>query len=297
MSEGLALNILVGFLWACVGMVMTGVASSGGSIFAFYGLGCTLVAAIGWVALVDWSVMQDGVPRMAELFFWIGLGGAVNALGQTLMISTMRRGHKAITWGIGQSAMLIPFLASVVIWRESPGTFGWSGMGLLLAALVVMARGRRRDAGEAIDPRWLLMALSTLVLLGSAQALFSVPSHWAGWTDAARLRTPVSLSAAATVHILVMIGTRQTLERRTMKLSVLWTALALAAYVILFRCLDLMSAVGLSGVVFPIGIGTCVVVFACYSRFRLKEEFGLSDIAGIALALAGMTLIALAGKV
>ncbi len=72
-----------------------------------------------------------------------------------------------------------------------------------------------------------------------------------------------------------------------------WAICALLAYLGVFRCLDIMARIGLTAIVFPIGVGTCIIVFLVYSHICLREPYTKTTIMGLCLAVIGIIFMAL----
>lgn len=285
MLGGLLGIIGLGLLWTAVGVIQTRVAKGGG-IAAFYAVGTPLVAILA-LPLVDWS--QVSVAQLAEpALLAVAVAGAINAGGQQLMIHAMRRGHRGLSWAIGQSAMVWPFVAAVLIWGEQPGLIGWLAISLLLIGLVLSAR----PTGARLGPAWVAVALCSWLAIGIGQVCFALPSQMGGAITAG-LRTPVALSAAAVVHITVCLLTGQRPSRRDARLALLWSVVALAAFGLLFATLDSLATVGRTGIVFPLATATTIAAFALYSRLRLHESLGRGQTIGLATILLGALGIAL----
>ncbi|MCF7854143.1 MAG: DMT family transporter [Candidatus Pacebacteria bacterium] len=295
MYHAIALNIVLGLLWATLGIIMSSVARRGESILFFYAVGSLLVALAGWTVVVDWEVLLAGdAPRLGNLLLAVAIAGGVNGLAQFLMVSTMRRGHQGVTWAIGQSAMVIPFVASVIIWHEEAPMHRWLGITLLVTAIMLMGWRRNHEKAElSSDPAWFWFALLTLCVIGTSQVAAGIPSRWPDWSDAANLRMPVFVTAGAFVHSTVLMARRMKVSGGAVKLALPWAGVAVVAYLILFKCLDWMGEYGLVGIVYPIGIGTCIVAFSLYSGLRLREKFTPAICVGLVLAVAGIALIAL----
>lgn len=293
MTGWILLNIGVGVMWAIVGAIMSSVASSGRSITAFYAVGNGLTALVAWILFVDWQAINGDIPYLRALIFWMVVAGIVNGVGQILMISAMRRGLRNATWGIGQSAMLVSCLATVILFGEQPGAIGWTGILCLMMALYFLSSAPDPSADNRESSRtWLMLSLGTLLAMGAAQVLMGYPSRWDGFVDVARLRTPVTLTSAALFYTLVMLALRQRVSRMDLGLSFFWSLAALASYYALFLCLDKMAEHRLAGLVYPIGVGTCIVIFSLYSRVALSEPIGLRRGVGLGLTVTGITLLA-----
>ncbi len=301
MLEGLGLNLIVGLLWAGVGVMFSQISARRLPAQLIYCLGCGFVALVGWIALVDWSVLLSGqMPKLGATIFWMTLAGFANIGGMSLMIHTMSLGHRGLTWAIGQSAMVVPFVASVLIWRDPVAPVGYMGMLCLLAALALISR-RHKGTGEfarcsksaAADRHWLLMAFLTLIVIGLSQTSMTVTSRWPEWEDAANLRLPVTYTASAALMLVFTLIQRKPLTRRLLPWGLLYGAVALTSFTMLFACLDLMADNGLAGIVYPIAIGVCITGFSIYSRLVLKESMKPASMAGLILCLLGVVLLSL----
>jgi hypothetical protein len=51
--------------------------------------------------------------------------GMINAWGVLTLQRAMRRGHHGVTWAIGQSAMVVPFLVGVLVFGDALGALGF----------------------------------------------------------------------------------------------------------------------------------------------------------------------------
>jgi drug/metabolite transporter (DMT)-like permease len=292
MSEAIALNILLGLVWATIGTLMAHVARRGGSVFGFYMVGTAIASVASWAFLIHWPVLLAGdVPRLWDLVVWSALAGMVNGGGQATLVSAMRRGHRGLTWAISQSAMAMPFLASFVIFQERVALVNWIGFGLILLAIATLTRKGDAEIQGGSKAAWLALALGALAMIGSAQTLFGVPSRWEGFQDVARLRVPVAMSAAVFVHAAVYLLEKTRLDRRTVSLAGIWAAEVMVAFMLLFHVLDRMEQLGRIAIVYPLGVGTCIAAFTLYCAGILRERFTWRTAGGIALSVIGIGLL------
>lgn len=294
MLEAFLCLVGVALVWAIIGAIQSRVSREGESIVSFYAAGFSLSGALAWVLFPSWSEgAVRGTPVFAGVVLWIGLSGIANGAGKAMMIAAMRRGHKAVTLAMGQSTMLVPFLAGVVLWGERPGALTWTGIALALVGLATLAmyRGGNRCLEVNTAGGWLALALGAFVIMGLGRTCFLVPSQ--GTKDAVELttRTPVALTSAAIVHVTLMLVRRTGYDRRLLPLSVAFALLAICGYELMFRATDLLQERGLSGLAFPVSVSICIVAFGMYSRLRLKEPFNRRTVAGMALTAAGLLLM------
>ena len=300
MIQGILLSLASGLLFGSVGVILRRVSRAGGSLVAYYALFGTFYLALALVFQVRWRLVA-GVDRLPMLSLLIGLSGVVSGLGMLLMTRSMALGHGGVSWAISQSALVVPFLAGVLLWGDRASAGGWAGLVLVLAMIAVL--GRRPGEGDvgrqtaSAAPRrgpWIASVAGAFAALGVSQALSSIPSRWDGWTDAAGLR--VALSAAGFLVVLLVL-LAFTKDRRPGRLVPL---LALAHGVVgflgqaaLFASLDRLAPHGLTAAAFPVSIGTTIVSFSLYSALVLRERFRPLDIASLAAGSSGIALLAL----
>ncbi|OGV47614.1 MAG: hypothetical protein A2X49_05035 [Lentisphaerae bacterium GWF2_52_8] len=209
------------------------------------------------------------------------------------MRKAMEMGRHGIVWTIGQSSMLIPFAAGALLWNERISGFRIAGL-LLLALSLPFCAAAKKDAGEIRVSSWLGYCFAAFALIGASQFLSMIPSHWEGWEDKAGLRVPLLFLFSALLWLGMIVLQRRRIEfAPILRLSLAYSAFVLAGQLTLYRSLDIMSAQGLSSIVYPMAIGTCIGGFFVYSIIALKEKFGFGSGLGVASAIAGITIIAL----
>lgn len=297
MVIGVCLVFLVGLIWVLVGVVLTRVSATGTSVVTFYMVGCWLAGIFAWVFLVNWPVLAKEFPdRAMELAAWLGGAGALNSLGQLMLIKAMSLGHKGVSWAMVQTAMLIPFLSSLLFWKEKITLPGSAGITLLLVAIVLLSRGRKDAMMNATQRRpstgWLMMVIGAIVLIGSSQACQAVPSHWDNWQDAASLRVCFLSTGGALANTLWVLLLRQRITTNTLRYGGMWAVLALLSYYMLFQALDRLTSAGMSCFVFPIGQAVCMIGFALYSYWHLCERFRPVVLCGMGCGVAGILFMA-----
>ncbi|MCD4823014.1 MAG: hypothetical protein K8S55_00265, partial [Phycisphaerae bacterium] len=222
--------------------------------------------------------------------------GMLDAIVQVLLVVTMRLGHRGMTWSIAQSAMVISFLAAILIWGEHPGLWGWVGVTCILAAVILIG-SNKSEAEKSVENNqrssrsWLLLAILTMLVLGASQTLMGVPSRWANWSNAAGLRMPIALTGTAVMHAFIMLVNRRKLTRRVIPYSAAWAVLTFLAFLGLFFCLDRMAESNRAGIAYPIGIGTNIFAFSVYSYLRLSETYTKTRIAGLCLIVMGIVVM------
>jgi len=114
MVQGILLSLASGLLFGTVGAILRRVSRAGGNLVTYYVLFGTFYLALALLFQVRWRVVA-GVDRLPMLALVIGLAGVVSGLGMLLMTRSMALGHGGISWAISQSALVVPFLAGVLL--------------------------------------------------------------------------------------------------------------------------------------------------------------------------------------
>lgn len=292
MLLGLAGNVLEGLLFAGIGVVMSRVALNNFSTVSYYFVGsCGALLAYALTS-VHWSEIA-GAPRLGELTALMLLASLLNNAGHLLMLANMKRGHKAASWAIGQSAMVIPFVMAGALFGEWCGPWGWGGIAAVIGGIALLATSRRGTHHETIDLKWLLMAFGNFLCYGLGQTCTSTPSHWVGFTDAANLRVAEQMFFNAVFYLVLILFVQKQFDRRVLPLGAVYAGLSFLSYLLIFWLLDRMTGLGSSRVVWPIAVGTCIVGFSLYSRLRIREPFSRRDLAGITGIASGLILLAI----
>lgn len=298
MFSGLLFVVITGLLWMLIAIIMSRAVRKSLDPVAFLAISGTLASIGSWIVVADWDVLLAGnVPRLNELIIVIIAGGILGSAGSILMLQAMNAGHQAASWTISQSAMIIPFLWGTLVWQTPIVTTGWIGAGLIVLSVILLGRSKRHHEEGPVSPRWLIMVLSSFALMGVGQIFCSLPSQWLDWKDEAQLRVPLYQTMNAIPQVILALSLKRRVERRNLGialvLAVLLAIVAQVSQVTIFRGLDRLGDANLLAIAYPLATGVCVVGFALYSGFVMKERFTSSTTGGVILGMAGLALLAL----
>jgi drug/metabolite transporter (DMT)-like permease len=197
------------------------------------------------------------------------------------------------TWTMVQMAMVISFLAGVLVWKEPAQWMQYTGIAAVMATLLLCAAGGKAEAGppeERTPGRWLGYVLAALVLTGVAQVLFIVPSRW-NLDVPSGLRPVVLLATGAVCAGGLALVRRVRFQRAMLGPALLLACCSVLGLLFTVRSGDFLAIHHLAGLVYPISTGATVVLFALVSRFGLREPFHASTWAGMALGVLGIVLL------
>jgi drug/metabolite transporter (DMT)-like permease len=295
MLQGIIYTILVGFFWVVFGIIFSYIAKKNLNPLMYYFSSAFFMCLLFALFHVKWSVIMAGqMPRLGQTVLVMGLVGGCNIGGITCMVLAMRRGHHGVTWAINQSAMVVSFLASVLIWHNPVALKNYAGVVVILLAICIMGLLKTKGKnGASRDTTWLLLALGAFIILGFTQTLSTVPTRWPGWEDTANVRVAMFSGGAFIVMLVISIVSRMLPSRQIIRLALVGATLGFFSQIIFYKGMDLLEEAGMVSIVYPLAIGTCITGFAVYSKFALKEHFGFKEIAGIVLGLVGIGLISI----
>ena len=265
----------------------------------YRGTAAAVVVAVAG-ASVDWSDFGDLLsltgPRGALgsfLFFLTGLAG----------VKAVQLGHLGITWTVLRCSMILPVLASILVWREVPLypispllVLRSAGIALVLAAIALMGADRMRREpesrrGPSARPKpWSWLAWLTVAFLAQGSWEIALRATRSLPSDQARVFFMSIVFAGAFCFALPAVGiARGRLGRRELTYGSLAGLLSLLAS----GC-RIWAVRDLDGIlVFPVTTIGVVVLVQVLSIVLWQEETGVAGWLGFVLAIAGVLLLAI----
>jgi drug/metabolite transporter (DMT)-like permease len=295
MPHGVLLAIIAGLLWSGIGVIMSMLARRGIPYTAMTAPSMAFSATAAWLFVADHSLLLSGnIARLGPLTIIMVASGVLSGLGINAISAGMRRGHHAAVWTIGQSALVVPFLAGVLLFGDRAPLLKCAGVVSVLVSVaafglggaVPQAPGRTYTRGA-----WFAFAVTALLCMGVHQVLSIVPSYWRGWEDSAHLRIPLVMSGSAITHAALCMVNRVRVQFSILKWAIGMCVIILPSLVCIYRAMDLLSAHNLTAIVYPVAVGTCVVSFALYSALIVREHIDRYRAIGIVCGLAGIVLL------
>ncbi|MBD3383464.1 hypothetical protein GF407_00935 [candidate division KSB1 bacterium] len=295
--QGILLIIITGLLWAAMGVAFSYIAKKSMDFTAVMGLSTLLALLMAWSLVPDYQkVFSQHYDRFPLLAVVLVLSGFLSSLGLIAMQKGMQTGHNGIVWTIGQSALIAPYLAGVVIFQEPATALKITGMSLVLFSLVILGITQSSDlpADQLKNRRrGYLFALLAFTVLAIHQIMATLPSHWQNWTDDARLRVPLLTTGVFLAYPgFCMIKNRYP-RRNELSMSLITALIGFPASITLFKSMDYLEPAQMISLVFPLSVGTCIFSFLLFSLFILREKTSYLSLAGLICGLSGMILTTL----
>jgi len=261
-------------------------------------------------ALAFLAVVATGAPTISRPTAILAVvTGGLFVAGLLVWTQAIRAAGLALSVVAMRTAVVIPLLASVVIWRERPGPVQLAGVGLALLALVLVLRDvwRRnttvtRDMSEIrpgtsgsvpsqTRPR-VLGATFWLALLFLVDGLVMIPAQvFNKKLPAAEnlpFQTVIFVSAFFVTTLLYYLGRRR-VAPDTLRLGALLGAANLGNYLFLVMALAILPGV----LVFPVMAAGEVGLAALAGTLVWRERVGAGGWVGVVLAVAALILVQL----
>jgi drug/metabolite transporter (DMT)-like permease len=298
MITGIILALLTACAWTGVAVLFTRVGKRSIPVMLFYSMN-QLIGSVMALGLINWPVLLSAtVPRLWDLVLIMSVTGLINSISMLCLIQAMKLGHSALSWTIIQTAMVVQFLFATFYYHETAGILQFVGLGIIILTLFLSSKqsGNQPEEGKpkVDNKKWLLYVLLGFVTVGLGQSLVLIPSHWPGWTDSANLRPFITMFVSVPIMFLISIPVmKQKFSRELIILATVISVFGVMGLFFLYKCLDVMTSAGLSGIAYPVIIGTNIVLVSLYSRFILKEEFKLIHWVSIFTGIIGIILLSI----
>jgi len=299
MLTGLVLAFVVGILWSFVGVFYKLIAkydlsvfniSLAGSVFSFF---ITLIFITKTGAFCTGEI---ALPGWKYILFVLAATG-INMAGSLVLQRSMVHGKSGVTWAIGQSALIIPFLSITLIFGEPWSAIKVGGtLAVILGMIVLSMRPGGKDEQLPRPLYGIVLALIAFFVLGIAQSMTSATSFF-DYEDKGDLRPLLAVIGSAFVtvcgkYIMKDYGFR--LNKKALIIIVLQAVQGVIATWLSYVAMDKLKSVGMNGVFYPIAVGTCIAGYSIYSVVFFKEKSNVFLVTGTAAILTGIAIYCVA---
>ena len=290
MVAGILIAVSAGAFWTLSGIANSLCARYKLSIvtYLFSNVLCSFLLSV-FLCVRYHALTLDSVVSLAPILIPSGI---LNTSGALLLQYAMKSGHHGIVFLLSQSAMIIPFLFGILLFREQPTLLQFAGGALIFAGMVCCAAPKIRFGKKAENNssrKWLYYAIFAFLGFGLAQTLMTLPS-WYGLKDAANIRTSC-LYFGSTLIMSVYAGVISPghfdFSKRLILCGIIVSVLNLISMMLMFHALDHLRAYRLSSIGFPLAIASSLVGFTLYSILILREKCYVLTLAGLLQIIAG----------
>ena len=294
MLVGILLTLFVGFLWSLVGVCFKYIAKEQLSIFDV-SLITNTINLIILASILGVNLHGQGaeavMPGMGYVLFVLA-AAILSVIGNFILQWSMKYCNSSVCWAIGQSSLIVPFLAITFIFREELVLFKGIGTLVILGGMVLLSISSKGEAKEGGNKSFLgvLLALLSFAAMGVAGAMLSATSYLS-YEDTAGFR-PVLFMIAG--YITIAGGKIITKEkgfkfnRKALGIIIIYCLQGLLAQILQYAAMDKLKVVGMNGCFYPIAVGTCIALYSIWSIVLFREKTNRITILGTLAVLFGV---------
>lgn len=290
MQHAFFLMLVTGVLWTVVGIVFgkaPGDRERLSTFFALNGVFCTLFI---------WGFHFPKAANPMEVLKLTGFmlpATVAEIIGFVLLKYAMARGSQGIAWSIVQSAMVLPFLGAIAFLHNPAGVLKYAGAAMMLVGLILV--GLRQEQARLNEARqkktFLLLSFGAFLLVGIGQFLRIIPGN-AGFSEAAlSWRLPIAASCSMLFWMCYVLKAHSFVPGKIWKLALFYGMITYLGLIFFFAAVDAADPLGITSVVYPIAVGTSILLFSCYCVFFRREKFSKIAWGGVASIVTGIALL------
>lgn len=245
------------------------------------------VMAVNYLSASVIGFAMAGRPLHASTATWhIGLiGGVTFVLTYLVLIQSMDLKGVAIANAITRLSVIIPMLATILIWGEHPQFL--EGLGALLALTAMPLLSLDRDGhGKRLTRRQVPLLLALFVTNGCC-LLTSKWFHASGLTAERSLYFGILFGTAAIVSVVCWLGWSRRCSWREFASGIPLGAINIATGLAVIYALDTLSG----SVVFPVFAALGLALTTGFAAWVWHESPGKLGKIGIGVALAAVVLV------
>ena len=289
---------LLGMAWTIVAITTANARQKNVSVIHFYLVGSTGAFLI-FAAMSLFSGMENIFAPQYRISALAYLGGGLlNASGQGIVMYNLKKGGRALAMLIPQLAFILPY-----IWCLFNGdTFtaaGASGLVLIVTAVTYLSLKKSgssaENPGSSLDVKRILTAFGAMLIVGTSQIFIAIPVVLKKG-EPLSMMTGSMLVQFATMLLFALLSALVPLKfvdsiKKAVKRGIMWSLAAAASYCILLPALKCMGERKQSGIVYPIGCSTVIVLFAIYASICYREKLSRGQIAAFIAIVIGIFLV------
>lgn len=299
MLAGLLLTFLVGILWTFVGVFYKMMAQWKLSVFNISLVTGPATLLLTLLFYTKTGALLSGALEPPDWLYvvYVIAAGVVNMGGSLILQRSMLYGKSSVTWAVGQSSLVIPFVTITLLFSEPWSPFKVTGALAVLSGMALLSC--RNDEKREALPRaryGLLLALLAFAVLGIAQSMTSSASFFS-YKDPGRIR-PVLLLAGSFLAVVsgkfLLKDRGFRLERKAWLLIGVILVQGAIATCVQFIAMDYLAACRMNAVFYPFAVGVCIGGYAVCSVVFFKEKMTKFICTGTLFILTGIVLFCIA---
>ena len=326
MIFALLLTLIIGIVWMFVGIIYSNATRDENEfdLFMITNLIFYALIAFGMPFLAEFKAIQEFIPieympvkplkmipcgdliRLSILMFPVAF---FSIAGFFLLAAAMRKGSHSVAWGIMQSAIVMPFLTGWLLFGDNVNLISIGGMVLIIISLVFMVKGKQLSGEEeninelAKDHKaFLFWSFAAFLGTGLGQVGTLLPNKITLFCpestpfneDVLAWRIPLISLFWLILWCFVLIKDRCHFSLKQLKNGLLYAIVTFVGEALLFVAIDMLSKDNLSGIVYPLAVGFCIVFFSLFCMLIKHERLHYFEKLGLGVLTIGLFVQAIA---
>jgi multidrug transporter EmrE-like cation transporter len=240
----------------------------------------TVAAALSWL----WWALTPGAPMTGPAAVWGTVAGTSFVLSYFIMDPCLRQSGVGLTQAVGRLSVIVPVVASILIWSETPGPVRALGLVVALVAFPFIAAGRAlpHDARGRWTAPLLVVFFVTQGIGGLAFKAYAQQSNAGGEPAFCAF-----LFTAASLGSVLAAGWKEPVKTTDAVHGAALGAVNIAGSFVLLRALAALPGT----VVFPTTSAGAILLSAGAAMVLWGERFRGKALIGLGLAAAALVLI------
>ena len=327
MLLGIGVTLFVGLVWMVVGIIYSN-ATKDKSQFNLFMLNTVIFGAIIAFLLPyigSFEVIQEIIPvkympvKPLSKIPWSDLGKLAlltvpsnlsGFAGFFILSYAMRMGAHSVAWGIMQSAIVLPFLTGWLILGDNVKAGNLCGMLIIILSLVILVCGKvastDKSAGKSENSsnvkNFLIFTFLAFLCTGIQQSCTLLPNKadiiFPGtepFTEAVLAwRIPLGSLGSLVIWTIVSLLAKVKFSFGQLKNSLIYAIVVFSGQTLFYVAVDILSNYKLSGVVYPLAIGCCIVSFSIFCVIFRNEKLNILEKVGLGVMVLGLCTQAIA---
>ncbi len=317
MLIGFATIFLIGIIWMFVGIVY-GHSTKDKDFFVLFMVSFYLfyaVISLGCPYLLDIiipscqllpSLSKVSCEEFFNLSIFIVPSALFSSAGFFMFSIAIRRGASSVAWGIMQSAIVLPFLMTWLIFNDKVNFMSIAGIIAILLSLYFIVKGRQYNgqniASESKSKTFIVFAFAAFLGNGLSQICSLLPnkvtmmfsSVTSFSNELMAWRVPITALSGLLVWGIIAYIVKMKVSLKQWKNGLTYAVIVFIGQTLLYIAIDILSKYKLSGIVYPLAMGCCVVLFSLFCIIFRHEKLHYFEKIGLVILTLGLFTQAIA---
>ena len=290
MMTAVLLLLTTGLIWGVVGVLFGRAPQDKNKLCSWFALNAVVFTS--FVLLTQTPAPAPG-REILRLSYYIVPSAFLEIAAFLLLKLAMNRGSQGIAWCVMQSAMIVPFLGSLLLLNNTASLWQWLGITLIIGSLVAFGITKHSAGGSRqSDSTFFRYVFTAFALVGAAHFLRVIPGSAGFSAETLSWRLLLQTPCGLLFWFGACCKNRSFQPRAIWKQSLLYGTVTALGQTAFYISTDAADRIKLTSIIYPISLGTCIAFFSLYCFFIRKEQVSKLSWVATAATIAGIAFMA-----